>query len=260
MPLIPHPRRRRAQAERGMTIVEHLAELRTRLLVVIVALAVGSIAGWILYEPVFDILTGPYVKACRELPLRIQPPQGCDHSLIVVSVTEPFLVRFKVSVFTGLGLALPVVLYELWRFITPGLTKRERRLAIPFVLSSLVLFALGTLFAFVTLPRALTFLLGFAGDTLVPFLTVDRYIGFILFLILAFGLAFEFPLVLIFLALVRVVDTRKLRRWRRYAYLFITIAAAVITPSQDPYTLLAMTLPMWLFYEAAILVARAFKR
>jgi sec-independent protein translocase protein TatC len=128
------------------------------------------------------------------------------------------------------------------------------------VLSSIALFALGTWFAFVTLPRALRFLLGFAGTDLVPLLTVDSYIGFIIFLILAFGLAFEFPLILIFLSIVRVVSVQKLRRWRRYAYLLITVAAAVITPSQDPYTLLAMTVPMWLFYEVSILVARAFRR
>jgi sec-independent protein translocase protein TatC len=260
MPLIPHPRRRRRAAERGMTVVEHLSELRTRLVVSLVAVALGAVVGWVIYRPVFELLTDPFVKACRDLPAAIQPPQGCEHALIAVSVTEPFLVRFKVSTFTGLGLALPIVLYELWRFITPGLTRRERRLAIPFVLSSLLLFALGATFAFLVLPRALTFLLGFSGDTIVPLLTVDRYLGFILFLILAFGLTFEFPLVLLFLALARVITTTQLRRWRRYAYLGVTIAAAVITPSQDPYTMLAMAVPMALFYEAAILVARLFKR
>lgn len=259
MPLIPHPRRRRVQAERGMTLVEHLTELRTRLLISLVAVALGGVAGWFLYEPVFDLLIEPFSDACRNLPDEVRPPTGCD-SLIARSPTEPFLVRFKVSLFTGLVIALPVVLYELWRFITPGLTKRERRLAIPFVLSSIALFALGTWFAFVTLPRALRFLLGFAGTDLVPLLTVDSYIGFIIFLILAFGLSFEFPLILIFLSIVRVVSVQKLRRWRRYAYLLITVAAAVITPSQDPYTLLAMTVPMWLFYEVSILVARAFRR
>ncbi|MBI4261804.1 MAG: twin-arginine translocase subunit TatC [Actinobacteria bacterium] len=243
-----------------MTIVEHLTELRTRLIVSLVAVAVGAVVGWLVYEPVFRLLTSPFVQACRQLAPEIRPPQGCEQALIVVSVTEPFLIRFKVSVFTGLGIALPVVLYQLWRFITPGLTRRERRLAIPFVLSSVVLFALGTWFAFITLPRALAFLLGFAGTTLTPLLTVDRYVGFVLVLILAFGLTFEFPLLLVFLSLVRVITSRQMRRWRRYAYLSVTIVAAVVTPSQDPYTLLAMALPMVLFYELAIIVARLFKR
>jgi sec-independent protein translocase protein TatC len=260
MPLIPHPRRRRKQAERGMTVIEHLTELRTRLFITVIAIAIGSILGWFLYPQVFELLTDPFVEACRTLPANSQPPQGCEDALVVFRVTEPFLVRFKVSTFTGLALALPVVLYELWAFITPGLTKRERRLSIPFVIASMVLFALGALFAFLTLPKALEFLLGFAAGTLVPVLSVGAYIGFIVFLILAFGLAFEFPLVLIFLALARVVTSKQLRKWRRYAYVGITVAAAVITPSQDPYTMLAMAVPMAVFYELAILVARLFKR
>lgn len=260
MPLIPHPRRRRRQAERGLTLVEHLAELRTRLLISLAAVAVGAIVGWVLYERVFDLLTDPYVQVCRSLPEQNRPLNGCTNALFATGPTEGFLVRFKLSTFTGLVLALPIVLYELWRFITPGLTRRERRFAIPFVLSSLLLFALGTWFAFLMLPRGLDLLLGFAGDTIVFILTVDRYLGFVLFLILAFGFAFEFPLILIFLALVRVVSTKRLRAWRRYAYLVITIGAAVITPSQDPYTMLALAIPLALFYEAAILVARLFKR
>lgn len=257
MPLIRRTRRRR-DSTRAMSVVEHLEELRTRLLVSLLALAVGAVAGWLLYEPVFRLLTNGYEDACRALDPRIRPPTGCK--LIATAVAEPFLVRFKVSVFTGLVIALPVILFELWRFITPGLTRRERRLALPFVLSSLALFSLGAWFAFLTLPRGLRFLLSFAGTQVVPILTVGSYVGFIIFLILAFGLAFEFPLVLIFLSWVRVVSSQKLRRWRRYAYLSVTIAAAVITPSQDPYTLLAMAVPMALFYEAAILVARALKR
>jgi sec-independent protein translocase protein TatC len=259
MPLIPHPRRRRRRAEKGMTVIEHLEELRTRLVVSVIAVTLGALAGWFLFGPVFDLLKRSYVEACVGLPAQVQPPNGCD-VLYGQRVTEPFLVRFKVSLFTGLLIALPVVLYELWRFITPGLTKRERRMAIPFVISSLLLFALGTWFAFLTLPRGLRFLLGFAGLDIVVLPSVDQYIGFILFLVLAFGIAFEFPLILIFLALARVISSRTLRRWRRYAYLGVTITAAVITPSQDPYTLLAIAVPMAVFYEVAILIARLFKR
>jgi sec-independent protein translocase protein TatC len=240
-------------------VVEHLEELRSRLLISVIAITVGAIAGWFLFDPVFDLLKRSYVDACLDLPAQVQPANGCN-VLFGQRVTEPFLIRFKVSLFTGLLIALPVVLYELWRFVTPGLTKRERRMAIPFVLSSVLLFALGTWFAFVTLPRGLRFLLGFAGLDIVVLPSVDQYIGFILFLVLAFGIAFEFPLILVFLALARVISSQMLRRWRRYAYLAVTIVAAVITPSQDPYTLLAMAIPMAAFYEVAILVARLFKR
>ena len=140
------------------------------------------------------------------------------------------------------------------------LTRSERRLAIPFVLSSLVLFALGGYFAFLTLPKGLHFLLGFAGTQIVVLPSATKYISFVLLLVLAFGVSFEFPLVLIFLSWVRVVSSRRLRSWRRMAYLLITIFAAVITPSQDPYTQLAMMIPMIVFYEVAILVTRLMKR
>src|SRR5204863_3940498 len=147
-----------------------------------------------------------------------------------------------------------------WRFVTPGLTRKERRLAFPFVAASLVLFALGGWFAFLTLTKGLHFLLGFAGDSIVPLLTVDRYINFVIFMVLAFGLSFEFPLVLIMLCWVRVLSSQRLRHWWRWAILFIAIYSAVITPSQDPYTQLAMMVPMYLFYEGSILVARLMKR
>jgi sec-independent protein translocase protein TatC len=173
---------------------------------------------------------------------------------------DPVLIKLKLVVFLGLFLALPVVLYELWAFVMPGLTKRERRFAIPFVLTSVILFALGALIAYVTLPKALGFLLGFAGSEFVPLLTGDRFLSFVMLLALAFGLSFEFPIVLVFLAEVGLVTSRKLRDWRRWAILAIAVFAAFITPSADPYTMLAMMIPMVLFYEAAIIVARLLKR
>ena len=242
-----------------MTVVEHLEELRNRIVISLVALVVGTAAGWAAYPWVFDFIKDFYTNACLTLPEANQPPKGCD-DLFIQSVIEPFLIRVKVSMFTGLVVALPIVLFQLWRFITPGLTDRERRLAIPFVLASLVLFGLGALFAFLTLPRALGFLLGFGGDTLVPIITAGRYISFVMLVTLAFGISFEFPIVLIFLAWARVVTSRTLRDWRRYAWLFIAVFAALITPSQDPFTMLALMVPMLLFYEVAVLVARLMKR
>jgi len=240
-----------------MTVVQHLEELRKRVLIALIAVGLAAVAGWILYPQVFHLLLKSYTQACRQLPVR--PPTGCN-KLVVTGVVEPFLLRFKVSMFTGLAIALPVVLFQLWRFVTPGLTKQERRLAVPFVLSSMVLFALGGFFAFLTLPKGLHFLLGFAGNTIVPLIQGTRYVSFVLLLVLAFGISFEFPLVLIFLAWVRVVSSQRLRKWRRMAWLLITVFAAVITPSQDPYTQLAMMIPMIVFYEVAIVVVRLMKR
>jgi len=237
-----------------MTLVQHLDELRRRLIISAIAVAVGSVAGFVLFRPILDVLQEPYREAVESLPNTI------TEDLIVTTPTEPFLAFLKIGLFTGLMLALPVILYQVWRFITPGLTVRERRLAIPFVLSSLVLFAAGTVFAFAILPRGLAFLFSFGGDSLVPLLTIDRYLSFLFFLILAFGLSFELPLVLLFLTGIRVISSAQLRRWRRYAALGTVIFAAVATPTQDPYTMLLMWVPLYLLYEGAILVARLFKR
>ena len=257
MRLMPRTRRPRDPA-RGMTVIEHLEELRSRLVISLIAVGLGTVIGWVFYSWVFHVLTHPYAQVCHQLPKSIQPPTHCK--LVFSGVVEPFLIRFKVAIAAGIAIALPVLLYELWRFITPGLTQKERRLALPFVASSLLLFALGGWFAYLTLTKGLHFLLGFAGNTIVPFLTVDRYINFIIFMVLAFGLSFEFPLVLIMLCWVGVLSSQRLRGWRRQAILFITIYAAVITPSQDPFTQLAMMVPMYAFYEISILVARALKR
>jgi sec-independent protein translocase protein TatC len=252
MPLIPGRRRRPRDA--SMTIVQHLDELRRRLIICVTAVGVGSIAGFVFYRRILDLLQQPYKDAIRSLP------ETLTENLIVTTPTEPFLAFLKVGLFSGLLIALPVILFQLWRFITPGLTKRERRLAIPFVLSSLVLFAGGGVFAFSILPRGLSFLFSFGGDNLVPLLTIDRYLSFLFFLILAFGLAFELPLVLLFLAGVRVISSAQMRRWRRYAALGTVVFAAVATPTQDPYTMLLMWVPLYLMYEGAILVARLLKR
>jgi sec-independent protein translocase protein TatC len=145
-------------------------------------------------------------------------------------------------------------------FIVPGLTSKERKMAVPFVAASVLLFAVGALFAYVTLPRGLSFLLGFAGSKFVPILTGDKFITFVILVAVAFGIAFEFPVLLVFLELVGVLSTEKLRKWRRFSILGIAIFAAIITPSSDPYTMLAMTIPMCLFYEAAIIIGRLMKK
>jgi sec-independent protein translocase protein TatC len=255
MPLIPERfRRRRRDPEGTMSLIEHLEELRSRLFISLGAIGLASIVGWFLYGPVLHLLKKPYCQTLDNLPKANRPPTGCD--FVFTGVLDPVVIKLKVVVFLGLFIALPIVLYELWAFIVPGLTRRERRMAIPFVVSSVILFALGAVLAYFTLPKGLGFLLGFAGSGFVPLLTGDRFLGFVMLLALAFGLSFEFPIILVFLAMVGVVSSRKLRDWRRGAILFIAVFAAVITPSSDPYTMTAMMVPMILFYEGAIIVAR----
>jgi sec-independent protein translocase protein TatC len=259
MKIIPDRLRRRPQTQDGtMSLVDHLSELRHRLIVSIAAICVGGAIGWFLYQPVIDLLTNPYCDYLKTVPPSSRPTQGC--SLFFSGALEPLITKFKLVGFLGLFIALPVILYQAWAFIVPGLTKRERRMGIPFVLCSLALFVLGALVAYWTLPKALGFLLGFAGETFVPLLTADRFLSFVMLVALSFGLAFELPIVLSFLLAVGVVSTAQLRAWRRGAILFIAVFAAIITPSSDPYTMLAMTIPMVLFYEAAIIVGRLMKR
>jgi sec-independent protein translocase protein TatC len=251
--------RRRPPEERGtMTLVEHLDELRHRLVVSMIAIAGGAVVGWFLYGPVIDLLLHPYCEYWRTVPRTQRIGVSC--TLVFMEPLGAMIVKLKVVFFIGILIALPVLLYQLWAFIVPGLTSKERRMAIPFVGSSVLLFLLGVTFAYVTLPKGLNFLLGFAGSNLTPLLSGDRFIAFVMLVALAFGLSFEFPILLIFLELVGVLSTEQLRKWRRFSILGIALFAAIITPSSDPYTMLAMAIPMYLFYEAAIIVGRLLKR
>ena len=166
----------------------------------------------------------------------------------------------KVATYGGIVLALPVWLYELWRFITPGLNPKERKYAVPFVISAIVLFAFGAFVAFLTLEPALKFLIDVGGSAQKPLFTSDRYLTLVSLMIVAFGVSFEFPVVLVFLLIAGVITTIQLRRVRRWAIVLIVTFAAVITPSQDPYSLMFMAVPMYLFYEGAILIGRILKR
>jgi sec-independent protein translocase protein TatC len=241
-----------ASSENGgrMTVVEHLTELRTRLIISMIAITLGAIVCFIFSASIIKFFVQYYKDATH----------GQKTSLIFLGPLDAFITRIKVATYGGIVLALPVWLWELWRFITPGLNPKEKRYAVPFILTSIVLFAFGGLVALLTLPQALEFLLTIGGNQLQPQLTADKYLSLVSLMIVAFGVAFEFPVVLVFLLLARVISTRQLRRWRRPAILVIVIFAAVITPSQDPYSLFAMAIPMYIFYEASIIIGRVLKR
>jgi sec-independent protein translocase protein TatC len=238
-----------------MSLLEHLHELRSRLFRAALALVLGTIVGYIVFPYVLEILVDPF---CRSQAV-IDPSTG-DCNLVALRPLEPFSVRMKTSVIIGLFVGGPVIFYQLWRFITPGLTRKERRLALPFVLLSQVMFCVGLLFAYVVIPQGLRILLNMAGDRVDTFLSVDEYLSFFFTTSVAFGLVFELPLVLIFLAIVGVVTSASLRRWRPYAMVLIVIAAAFITPTTDAVTLLLMAGPMALFYELSILAAWLIER
>ena len=239
-----------------MSLVDHLRELRRRLIFVIAAVSLGAVVAFLLYNHVLHFLVQPYCKAQEHR--NITSPAGCN--LVISDPLEGFITRLKVSGYLGLFLASPIVLFQLWRFITPGLHRREKKYAIPFVASSVLLFALGGLVAILTFPKALDFLIGVSGEGIATFFTPSKYINLYTLVIAAFGLAFEFPIVLVFLELAGVVTSRRLGSWRRHAIVVIFIVAAVITPSQDPYSLFAMAVPMCIFYELSILLGRILKK
>jgi sec-independent protein translocase protein TatC len=242
--------RRSGEPDGRMTVVEHLTELRKRLFVSILAIAVGATICFIVAPEIISFLVTFYEDATK----------GSRQRLIFIGPLDAFATRLKIATYGGIVLALPVWLYELWRFITPGLNPKEKKYAIPFVLSSIFLFLCGAVVAFLTLEPALNFLLNIGGADLTPALTADKYISLVSLMIIAFGLSFEFPVILMFLLLAHVISTAQLRKWRRYAIIAIVAFAAVITPSQDPYSLFAMAIPMYIFYESCIILGRFLKR
>jgi len=234
-----------------MSIIEHLAELRRRLIISAVAVAVGAVVAFIYYNHILSFLIQPY---CDTLP------HGRACTLYITDPLEGFATRLKVATWVGFLLSSPVVLFQFWRFVTPGLNPNEKRYAVPFVASSVTLFCLGALMARLTFPKALQFLLSVGGNNLTPILSPSKYLRLVILVALAFGVAFLFPVLLVFLQLANVLTSRRLSRWRRPAVVVIFIIAAVITPSQDPYSLFAMAIPMCVFYEASIIIGKLLHR
>ncbi len=235
--------------------MEHLSELRDRLGKAAIALVLGSILGYVIFPAVLDILLEPYCST----PQANRNAAG-ECTLLALRALEPFSVRIKVSVLVGLFIGGPVIFYQLWRFITPGLTSKERRYALPFVVLSQLMFAAGLGFAFLVLPKGLEILLGFGGDRMQVALSATEYLSFYLTTSVAFGLVFEIPLVLVFLELVNIVNHRQLRKFRPYALVLNVVLAAIVTPTTDAVTLLFMAGPMALFYEIAIVFGWFFDR
>lgn len=235
-------------------MMEHLDELRRRLIIASAAFMAVSVVAFIFFNPITDFLLRPL---CQLPPERLGA-NGCR--LVFTSAMEPFTVRLKVTALAGIVGASPVWLYQLWAFIVPGLTPRERKLATPFVLTSVALFGIGVGFAYFTLPTAFRFLIGLGGANLEPFFTANEYLNFVGLIIIVFGLTFELPLLLFFLGLVGIVTVDQLRRARRGAIVGIALLAALVTPSQDPYTMLMMTVPLYGLYEAVILGLRLVAR
>lgn len=238
-----------AQRKAGeMTFWEHLAELRTRLIRSLLAIAVGAAVVIAMWDPISNFFIEPYCNVLAD----IRPDADC--SLFIRDPVEGLRVRLKVGFFGGLALAMPVVLWQLWRFVTPALKPNEKRWAVPFVAAALILFASGVALGYWTFPRALQFFVDVGGDNIDPLFGPAEYFDIITFLMLSFGIGFEFPILMIFMQLAGVVQPRTLARFRRHAIVAIVVLAAVITPTGDPWTLGALSIPLYIFYEASIVI------
>lgn len=243
-----------ADDERRMTIVEHLEELRRVIMV--------SGGAWLLATLVLFLVLRNQMVAFLVHPLKDVLGKG-NHlapTPIVTNVTDTIAIPFKVSAAAGLVVALPVILWQTWGFVAPGLRPVERRFAKPFLVSSVLLFAAGATFAYLVMPLGLNFLAGFLGDNATFLPSLDSYLSFFVILILVFGITFELPVVLVLLGMLGIVSSKWLRRRRKVAIVVIIAVALVITPGADPFTPTALAIPLILLYEASILVLRRLRR
>jgi sec-independent protein translocase protein TatC len=246
-------RSRRAQygPEARMPLIEHVLELRNRLAISALAILAGAVLMWFFFNPVWDVLKAPYCN----LPQTHRFTANGDCTLFVTGIFEGFYVRLKVSLILGIVVSSPVWLYEFWAFITPAMRSKERRWTVMFLACAVPLFAAGGLLAYVTLSKGLAFFLGVNANDVLAIITVSSYLGFAIAMLFVFGISFEFPLVVVLLNFMGVLSYRRLRSWWRQMVLGIFVFAAVITPSQDPFTMSALALPMCVLYWVAVAVA-----
>ena len=238
-----------ADDQQGMTVIEHLAELRKRIIIALAALTVGVVVAFLQQERVFTLLKRPLLSS------------GVQAQLITLSPSEPFMTVLKVSIYAGFLLALPIILWQFWAYIMPALYEQERKMVLPYVLVTAGLFLGGVVFAYyLVLPVGLKFLVGYGGEIFLQQLRAGEYVSFVSLFLLAFGVTFELPIVLLLLSSLGLIDSRMLRKQRRVAVVVIAAVAMVLTPSADPVSMLLMMGPLYLLYEFGIMLTRASER
>ena len=237
-----------------MSLIAHLTELRNRVAKALLALLLATaIAFWWYQHGLGTFIRAPYCG----LPAHLRyGGSSAPCGLLVTDVFGGVFIRLKVAFLAGAVLSAPFWLYQLWAFITPGLKRNEKRYGVAFVVASTSLFALGAVLAYISLSAGLKLLLGLAGNGVIVALTAQDYIGFVLSLLVAFGVSFEMPLIAVALNLVGVLSYQVLSRSRRWIFFLTLVFAAVITPTQDPFTMLLMAIPMIALFELAIQIAR----
>ncbi len=225
-----------------MSFLEHLEELRSRLIRAVIAIFAVFLVCLIFAERVFNLLAAPLIKLLPK-----------DSSLVFTGLPDPFFIYLKVSFIMGIFVALPYVLYQLWQFVSPGLYEKERKMAVPFISLATVLFYTGALFAyFIVFPAAFAFFLGYTGPDLKAMISIREYVSLVLVLMLAFGAVFETPMVIVFLGLLGIVNSSQLKRGRRYFVVLAFVIGAILTPTPDVVNQSLMAIPMLLLYEVGI--------
>ena len=237
-------------ADTPMPLTAHLAELRSRLIWCMLALAVGFIVCYGFSDKIVAALQSPVVLVGQPIKVPLQ----------IIAPAEAFVTYIKVGLIAGLFLVLPFILYQLWKFVAPGLLEHEKKYTVPFLVGSAVLFYSGGVIFYLVLPFIIHFLLSFAKGDIKALLSVGYYVTFCVRLMIAFGLVFKLPMIIIFLTQLGLVSSRLLVQYFRHAVVLIFVLAAVLTPTTDPLSLLAMVLPMLLLYGLSILAAKGVER
>lgn len=247
--LLPKPPAEGPEDDVHLSLRDHLLELRQRLKWAVIWLGVGFCASYYWSQQIFHFLMRPVFAAL---------PEG-ERALHFSSSLEPFMIYLKVGLYAGLFVASPLIFWQIWLFVAPGLYRKERRKVAPFVIVATLFFVGGAVFCYaVILPPAFEFLINAAGPDIKPVLMMDDQLSLVMMMLLAFGIIFELPLILTLFAMIGLVDHKFLSKYRRHAIVVNVIIAAVVTPTGDPFNLSLMAIPMILCYELGILGARIF--
>lgn len=255
IPFRSEPRPALKGPEDRMTLRDHLAELRVRIVRSMLAIVLGVIIMMAFYDPILRFIKQPYTDLCQR-----KPAGFCTADLFALGPLDGFSTRISISLYGGIVLAFPVILWQVWRFVVPGLHTKEKKYAIPFIGSTITLFLFGGVIAYWTLGLALEFLISWSGSDVQQVFPVDKYVSLVGLMVAAYGVGFEFPVLLVFLQLVGVISPQTLLKQWRYAVMAIFFLAAVITPSGDPISMLALAIPMTLFYLIAIVIGIVIQR